>query len=128
MNQRNTKQKEDILKVIKNTKTHPTMKEIYKLVKEINPTIGQATIYRNINKLTEDGKVVRILDPTNEYHYDGDVSQHSHFICTKCYKIIDIFDDYQKINKDLEDKYNFKIENKIITYEGRCNNCVIKNN
>ena len=104
MKERNTKQKEDILKIIKNTKTHPTMKEIYELVKEINPTIGQATVYRNINKLTEDGNVVRILDPNNECHYDGDISQHSHFICTNCHKIIDIFDDYQKINKELEKK------------------------
>lgn len=128
MNERNTKQKEDILKVIKSTKTHPTMKEIYGLVKKVNPTIGQATIYRNINKLTEDGQVIRILDPTNEYHYDGDLSEHSHLICTKCHKIIDVFDDYQKINKELETRYEFKITKKIVTYEGICKNCLKNNN
>lgn len=128
MNERNTKQKEDILKVIKSTKIHPTMKEIYQLVKEINPTIGQATIYRNINRLTEEGKVIRILDPTDEYHYDGDTSEHSHFICTYCNKIIDIFNDYQKINKELEKKHNFQIDEKLIIYKGICEKCLKKNN
>lgn len=128
MNERNTKQKEDVLRVIKNTKTHPTMKEICQLVKEINPTIGQATVYRNINRLTEEGKVIRILDPTDEYHYDGDISEHSHFICTSCNKIIDIFNDYQKINKKLEKKHNFKIDEKIIIYKGICEKCLKKNN
>jgi len=128
MKERNTKQKEDILKIIKNTKTHPTIKEVYELVKEINPTIGQATVYRNINKLTEEGTIVRILDITNEYHYDGDISQHSHFICIKCHKIIDIFDDYHKTNKNLEKEYDFKIDKQIITYEGLCNKCLKNNN
>ena len=123
MNERKTKQKDDILKIIKKSKDHPTIKEIYLKVKEINPTIGQATIYRNINRLAEEGKIERLVDPTNEYHYDGDISYHNHFVCKNCNTIIDIFDDYQQEKNNIEKTYSVTIEKTRIVYEGICNNC-----
>ena len=50
-----SKQREIILEVIKNNRTHPTAEEIYILVTKKEPKISRSTVYRNINILVEKG-------------------------------------------------------------------------
>ena len=40
-----------IIEMLQKDKTHPTIKQLYKNIKEKYPNVGQATVYRNINKL-----------------------------------------------------------------------------
>ena len=54
MNIRNTKQKHIILDILNDNRIHPTIYEIYELAKQKYPSIGQATIYRNVNKLVDE--------------------------------------------------------------------------
>ena len=43
---------------------------------KIDSTIGQATVYRNVNKLVNSGEIKR-LSPNSEIdHYDGDNTNH----------------------------------------------------
>ena len=124
MKSRKTKQQDIILQVIKNDKSHPTIYEIYQKVSEINPKIGQATIYRNINKLVENGEVIRISSSDNMYHYDGECNTHEHFICQKCHRIIDLYEnDYQEKVEKIEKKYSIKIEQTTMIYKGICKDC-----
>ena len=66
MEKRNTKQKEIILDILKDKENmfHPTAGDLVKLVLDSNPSIGQATVYRNINKLVDEGILLKI--PTND--------------------------------------------------------------
>ena len=68
MEKRNTKQKEIILDILskKENMFHPTAQDLVKLVLDANPTIGQATVYRNINKLVEEGILLKIPTTNNE--------------------------------------------------------------
>ena len=123
MNERNTKQKEIILQVIKQDKTHPTIKEITRKVKKIDKTIGQATIYRNVNKLVKDEKIKKLKINTNTYRYDCDISNHSHFLCKKCLQVFDIFN-FEINNIDLLEKSNkINIESYSVFFEGICKTC-----
>ena len=56
METRNTKQKEIILEILKEKENmfHPTAGDLVKLVLDTYPSIGQATVYRNINKLVDE--------------------------------------------------------------------------
>ena len=58
MEKRNTKQREVIIDILskKENMFHPTAQDLVRLVLESNPTIGQATVYRNINKLVEENR------------------------------------------------------------------------
>ena len=121
--ERNTRQKDLILEAIKNNRTHPTIYEICKLVQEIDPTIGQATIYRNIKKFVENGKiyVVKTRNGVDRYDY---YNRHLHFECLQCGKIIDIED--SDLFSELEKKAKTRME-KITDYkislEGYCGEC-----
>ena len=125
MNTRNTKQKEIILDILKENRIHPTINEIYVLAKEKYPSIGQATIYRNVNRLVEEGKILKLPNSNNDsYHYDIDISSHDHLLCKKCGKIIDIFDnDYDDIFESIAKKNKIIIDRATILLEGKCSKC-----
>lgn len=121
---RNTRQKELILKVLRDDKTHPTIKEIYNKVHNVDSTIGQATVYRNINKLVDNGKIKKLSTNSEIDHYDGDNTNHYHFVCTVCNKIIDIFDYEVKIPvNNIEKEHNISIDNFDIVLYGKCDSC-----
>lgn len=122
---RNTKQKELILDILEHHRTHPTIQEIYEFAKEKDATIGQATIYRNVKRLADEGHILKLPNSTNDsFHYDINTTPHIHLLCKKCNKIVDIFDnDYESIIKALENKYSISIEKTNIMLEGLCSNC-----
>lgn len=123
MEKRNTKQRKAILKCLKENMFHPTAQDLVRLVIENNPTIGQATVYRNINKLVEEGVLIKI--PTNNnFRYDINTYTHAHLSCKECGSVIDLFDgDYQKIIKNLERKYQVKIDDTNLIFNGLCEKC-----
>lgn len=125
MEERNTKQKDlilDILRRVEN-KNHPTILEIVDKVSLELPSIGQATIYRNIKKLVCEGTIKKIATDSG-YKYDIDVSEHGHLVCSKCDKIFDIYDDnYSKFIKKIENNNNVIINNSSIMFYGICEEC-----
>ena len=119
--ERKTKQREIILDIIKNCYTHPTMKELVELINAKYPSIGQATIYRTINKLVLDNIVIKI-ECSDGVHYDYNRG-HFHFFCLKCKKIEDVFLDKNLIDKLLSSS---KLDNVLkinLIYEGLCERC-----
>lgn len=118
--ERNTRQQQQIIEILKETKSHPTIKELCDLVNSKYPNIGQATIYRTINKLVLDDKILRIACP-NGIHYDYH-KEHYHFYCLHCGKIIDLDLNHDFIVNLLSDKdlNIFKVD---LLLEGVCPNC-----
>ncbi|MBE7081988.1 MAG: transcriptional repressor [Clostridiales bacterium] len=88
---RNSKQRELIKELIKGRCDHPTAEMIYLSAREKNPTISLGTVYRNLKLLVEEGVIITLETEDKRLHYDGDLSRHSHFVCDKCGKIIDLF-------------------------------------
>jgi len=123
MNIRNTIQKQIILDHIKKTKSHPTASELYEMIKMNNPKIGQATVYRNLKNMANNGDIVIIPGKNNINRYDGDPTHHNHFICEHCGKVIDIYISRNIINQEIEDKYGIKIKRESTIYEGICEDC-----
>jgi len=128
---RNTKQKELILNVLKNMKTHPTIYELYSEITKIDNTIGQATIYRNIKKFVEE-QIIYVIKTRNGIDRYDYYNKHIHFECLGCNKIYDIYDN--EVFNVLEKRYindNIQILNYNITLDGYCNKCqntLFKNN
>jgi len=107
-----------------NDKTHPTIQEIYNKVHIIDSTIGQATVYRNINKLVNGGKVKKLSTNSDVDHYDGDISNHYHFICISCNKIVDIFNcDVDIPIETIEKKHKIFVDNFDMVLYGKCSEC-----
>jgi len=122
-NSRETIQRIKILEYLRSVHTHPTAETVYKNVKKKIPTITLATVYRNLNVLAENFKILR-LEINKEYHYDGDIRKHQHCVCRKCGKIIDIFrEDIDEYALENIDKEKFNAQNVQVTYYGTCKKC-----
>lgn len=125
MNSRNTRQKQIIINTLVKDKSHPTISELYKNVSKKDPLLGQATVYRNINRLVEEGKVKKIPTIKHGDRYDADCSEHSHFICTSCGKIQDIYDvSLSRYLKQIEMMYPVQIDSCQVLFEGTCHDCI----
>lgn len=123
MNIRNTNQKKIILDTLSQLKTHPTINELYEKVKEKNPNIGVATVYRNIKKYVNDGiiSVVKTHDGIDRYDY---YREHIHFECLGCGQIIDLYDDeLQKKIKEKTKENNLEFKSCNILINGYCKTC-----
>ena len=122
--ERLTNQKKVILEYLKSTKSHPCAREVYFEVKKKLPQISLGTVYRILNQLKEKREIKEIL--TEVSHFDGNLTPHSHFVCQKCKKIFDIFEEIPELkNKRLKVG---KINNYQIIFYGICNKCRAKNN
>ncbi len=124
-----SKQREAILDVMKENRTHPTAEEIYKLVLEKEPQISKSTVYRNINILVDLGKIRKLNMTVGPDRYDYLYKEHSHAICEKCGKIFDFYYDIDrnKLSSELLKQIEENIDiNSIIIY-GICEDCKSKN-
>lgn len=122
---RMTKQRKAILKVLKNTDSHPTADWIYEHVKIKIPNISLGTVYRNLNLLAEKGKIRVINYANDQSHYDGNNKNHYHFKCNKCGRVfdldLDLFD--KEIDDIVEENTSFKVETHRLEFYGLCPQC-----
>lgn len=119
-----SKQREIILNTLKENVVHPTAEYLYAKVKEKDPKISLATLYRNLNQLTENGIIKKIDGLETSSHYDHNTHEHYHFICTKCRRVFDIDAEVApELIRRTEEKTDFLIENHDIVFSGICKDC-----
>lgn len=85
-----SKQREMIYQTVQENPIHPTADVVYQMVREKIPTVSLGTVYRNLNMLTEQGRLCKISLPNQSDHFDGRIDQHQHILCEKCGKVFDI--------------------------------------
>ena len=124
----NTKQKDLILKIIKEKKTMFTVKDIYNELKE---KVGLTTIYRLIDKLVLEGIIIKNIgkDNVTYYQYLEHCEHENHFYlkCDKCGCMVHIdCDCINDLSSHILKKHNFKLSKKNIIINGICSNCETK--
>lgn len=119
-----SKQREIILNTLKENVVHPTAEYLYAKIQEKDPKISLATLYRNLNQLTENGIIKKIDGLETSSHYDHNTHEHYHFICTKCRRVFDIDAEVApELIRRTEEKTDFLIENHDIVFSGICKEC-----
>ena len=125
MNFRHSKQRDAVVKVLSKINYHPTVDEIYDIVRKEYPKVSLATIYRNVEQLSQMKKIWKIESPNEPARYDGNMEKHHHVKCTKCSAINDVW-----IKNSLEElidlnkiENNFSITGFKIEFEGLCDKC-----
>lgn len=119
-----SRQREIILDTLKENVVHPTAEYLYAKIQEKDPKISLATLYRNLNQLTENGMIKKIDGLETSSHYDHNTHEHYHFICTKCRRVFDIDAEVApELIRRTEEKTDFLIENHDIVFSGICKDC-----
>lgn len=125
MNIYNTKQKADILLIIKKQNKEFTVKNIYN---ELNKKVGLTTIYRFIDKLVQDNKLNKYITKDNitYYQYLNECDMDNHFFlkCDKCGTLIHIdCDCINDLSNHIYNHHKFKLNKDNIIINGICEEC-----
>ncbi len=119
-----TNQREIILEELKRLKTHPTADELYEVVKKRLPRISIATVYRNLERLSEAGIIHKLEYGGRQKRFDGDVRPHSHVFCIRCGRISDVDTvDGLDVREMVLDSKGFQIKEGSLQFQGVCPVC-----
>lgn len=87
MQLRMTNQREMILRELVKNKQHLTADELYDIVKKLMPRISLATVYRNLEILSEAGIIGKLEISGRQKRFDYDPEDHDHIYCAVCHRV-----------------------------------------
>ena len=121
---RSTEQRRVLLDVVRSLKTHPTADEIYVLVKQRLPRISLAAVYRNLERMAEQGLIRKVVVDDGPMRFDGTLETHDHVRCTACGRIEDVGPTvtrgkYRKVSEET----GYEILGHQVVYYGLCPRC-----
>ncbi len=124
---RHSKQRQLILELVRANRGHPTADEIYEEARKHNPHISKGTVYRNLGLLIEEGILRGHRFDKDPERYDPILEEHSHFICRRCRKLIDLpVKPSVTMNSPLPDLPGYKVESSTLLFSGICADCLEK--
>ncbi|MCR4764156.1 MAG: transcriptional repressor [Lachnospiraceae bacterium] len=129
-----TRQREILVEYLKSVAgEHITASDVFNYFKEQGATIGQSTIYRQLESLVDDGIINKYIIDANspacfEYvdhdsHKDGKVCYHCK--CEKCGCLIHLkCDELSGTLDHLYAEHRFKLDPKRTVFYGVCEKCI----
>lgn len=122
--QKHSKQRDAIVEVLKQTKSHPTADWVYEEVRKQIPNISLGTVYRNLAKLADDNLIAKLGIGTSVEHFDGNPDPHYHVMCTECGRIYDIEAPMLlELNRWAEERFLGTVDKHSAVFFGRCYEC-----
>ena len=112
-------QREVILGNVLSRKDHPTAEQIYEDVKREIPNISLGTVYRNLNFLAGEGKILKV--DLEKSVFDSTLEGHNHMLCEKCGRVVDVDIDINTTN--IFDKLGNIITKAYVRFTGICAQC-----
>lgn len=124
-----SEQREQILDIFLKTEKHPTINDLYDLVRKKHPQIGLATVYRTMRVICDAG-LARETDfggSIRRFEHKYKHQHHDHLVCTKCGRIIEVMSpEIEKLQETLVRKHKFKAVRHRMEIFGLCQNCKSK--
>ena len=122
---RTSKKRSAIYEALRSTTAHPSAEQLYAQLKPEIPDLSLGTVYRNLNVLMQDGLIITVGNVNGEERYDANTNGHSHFVCTKCGRVDDVFLDLSIDSRypDVEELTGGTVKGHSLSYFGLCKNC-----
>ncbi len=123
-----TPQRMAVLKVLLESKEHPTVEQVYERLKKDMPTTSLATVYKTVTVLKEMGEVLEMGFGDGSNRYDGNKPYpHPHLICIKCRRILDPdVAGWADLPQQIAERTGYRIVNHRLDFFGICPQCQAK--
>ena len=120
--ERSTRQRRAIRRVLLETLRPLSPREILELARKQVPSMGLATVYRNLRALVEEGAVVPVALPGEPMRYEAaGAGHHHHFLCRGCGRAFELPGCRLEAHLDLP--HGFSAEDHEVVVYGRCPYC-----
>src|SRR5213592_3013543 len=124
---RTTRQLEQVFKALQRDHTHPFAHEIYQRVHKKLPRTSLATVYRNLHSLVDEGKIRTLLLDAQGVRFDPETSQHDHFVCERCGRVVDLFPrEVRPVDLSSLAKQGYVVTTHTLTVHGMCQVCAAR--
>jgi Fur family ferric uptake transcriptional regulator len=90
MKQRLTRQLTAVYDALASSDDHPTADQLFQRVRRRLPRVSLGTVYRNLDKLREQGRLRVVRLEGGQAHYDAMTHAHDHFVCERCGAVVDL--------------------------------------
>ncbi len=102
-----------------------TIDDLWQTLRQVEPQMGRATVYRSVEMLVQIGLLNRVefADGTHHYRVCGG-GHHHHLTCTRCRRVLDI--DLCLPEEQLQTlsvQTGFTLEGHTLTLFGQCAQC-----
>ncbi|GIW45784.1 MAG: transcriptional repressor [Candidatus Binatia bacterium] len=88
--QRHTRQLAVVWEAVARAQGHPTAEQVLHQARKKLPRISRGTVYRNLQKLVSQGRVLVIRTPDGVQRFDATTEPHDHFVCGQCEDVADV--------------------------------------
>lgn len=120
--ERSTRQRRAIRRVLLETRRPLSPREILELARRQVPSLGLATVYRNLRALVEEGAVVPVALPGEPLRYEAaGAGHHHHFLCRGCGRAFELPGCRLEAYLDLPPGFSAE-DHEVVVY-GRCPDC-----
>ncbi len=123
---RRTHQREIILEELCAHPVHPTADELYERVRRRLPRVSLATVYRNLEILSDLGIIQKIEAAGRQKRYDGNPEPHHHIRCVRCGRVDDVdLPESARVEVTMPERSRngFKIMDYKLDFSGLCPQC-----
>jgi Fur family ferric uptake transcriptional regulator len=122
MGSRHTRQKSAIRTALQDEGRPLPLGEVLELARRSQPSLGIATVYRNIQAMLVDGCLRSIMISGDPPRYELAASpHHDHFRCIRCQKIYDLEGCFAPMNLSLPE--GFQATGHVFVFHGICAKC-----
>lgn len=124
---RMTRQLVAVYEALQADPTHPSAEEIYQRVRQTLPLISLGTVYRNLQRLVEEGRIHLLLVGERIARYDSMLTEHDHFICLQCGGVVDVLlERGRQVNLTPLVEQGFTVATHSLSVHGLCPQCAQK--
>ncbi len=121
---RKSRQRESMLEVLRQTRSHPTAKWLFDRVRRQFPNLSLGTVYRNLGILVKQGLVSRLDFGNGLDRFEAATLPHHHFVCESCGRITDLdLPVDQSLTQKLQKATGYAATRHEIRLYGLCEKC-----
>lgn len=121
-----TPQRKTLLHLFLEEPKHFSAEEFYERVKQVDESIGQATVYRTLKLFTETGlaETLDFGDGRTRYERRWGREHHDHLICIRCRDSIEIrVPEIERLQEEVAARHGYKLTDHALYLYGVCPKC-----
>ena len=124
---RKSRQRDRMLEVLRQTRSHPTAKWLFDRVRKQFPNLSLGTVYRNLGILVKQGLVSRLDFGSGFDRFEAATLPHHHFVCESCGRVTDLdLPVDHSLTRKLQKATGYAATRHEIRLYGLCKNCSSK--
>jgi len=123
---KHSRQRDRIAEAFFAMRGHVSVEEVAGRVRERDPRVSLATVYRTMKLLAESGLAAarQFGDGQTRYEAAAGRQHHDHLICTGCGEIVEFSDErIEELQAAVARRHGFDVENHKLELYGRCGRC-----